>query len=284
MPDIFEKISKSIDLEVTSHCNAACVMCPRQFTRSEGFMKPDVFYRIAEKLIQSDIQIVNFCGYGELLVNKYIFDYVRYFAQNGKITMLRTNGSLLTEDAAQKLITAGMHTINVSVHGITKETYERVMWGLCFESIIKNLEALRRLAEGYSLRLIINAVNILTNAKEVPDMEKFWRSRGFENFELNPCHSRGGALSDQSVYHETCIRLWEGNCPVFPFVTYVAWNGDVLACCQDAVVGVTRMGSLIETSFSEILKLKEEKHIKPIMFDLCQHCDMRVNYDWLKSV
>lgn len=276
--------SKWIDLEVTPYCNSHCIMCPRTITRPLGFMKPEVFKKIADEFISSGIQIVNFCGYGEPLLNKYIFDYIKHIRQYGLLVVIRTNGFLLTEEVIKGLIDADINAINVSVHGITKRVYEIIMQGLRFEITLKNLEILQRVTEGSSVKLIINSVEISPNAHEVPFMAEFWKERGFDNFEFDKCHSRGSELIDSSLFLETRIKLWKGKCPIFPFITYVGWNGDILACCQDAVEGTTKLGNLLETSFTEIMKLKEEKYNNPFMFDLCEYCDRRVSYNWLKNI
>ncbi len=273
--------NRIVDLEVTSYCNAKCIMCPRNISRPQGLMSPTTFYQIAGELINSNTGIVNFCGYGEPLVNEHIIDYIRHLTDNGVTTVMRTNGSQLDRATAVDLVEAGINTINISVHGITQLTYEKVMQRLNHRTLLDNLNQIYDVLSEAEVNLIINCVDMLPNHHEVEHMVQFWSSWGIDNFELNPVHSRGGSLSHREIYPEDAPASWDGYCPIFPFVTYIAWNGDVLACCQDAVAGQLIIGNLTTSSFPLILRKKNEYFQEKIIFPRCNCCDKRVTYDWL---
>ena len=256
-------------------------MCPREFTRPEGMMPDEVFDRVSEELIQHNTKIVNFCGYGEPLIHRALPFYVSRLASRGITTVLRTNGSLLTGERSRALLDAGISVINISAHGISKKTYESIMVGLKFDVLLHHIDELRNANAGGSSKVIINAVALPQNRHEIPRMAAYWKSRGVGHFELNPCHSRGGDLVDVAVYPANAPTAWEGACPIFPLVTYVTWDGNVLACCQDTIGGSTRLGNLRQVGLASVLEAKESKCSEPSMFRICEQCDRRVNYDWL---
>lgn len=270
-----------VDLEIVSHCNSTCVMCPRQFARPEGVMSQEIFDLVADELIRNSTQIVNFCGYGEPLIHRKLPQFVAFLASHGIATVLRTNGSLLSEKRVEALLHAGIQTINISAQAITKHTYENIMKGLSFDTLLRHLNGLLKLRVPGTVKVVINAVEQEGNRREVPLMRDFWKGFGVDHFELNACHSRGGELVSLEVYPKAVPPQWQGRCPIFPSVTYVTWDGDVLACCQDAVGGTTKMGNLRYVSLDAILKAKANRYSDGSMFELCRQCDKRVNYDWL---
>jgi len=55
---------------------------------------------------------------------------------------LTTNGQLLTRTNTRILIEAGLDEITLSVHGVKKDTYEKMMRGASFEAFHRNLETI----------------------------------------------------------------------------------------------------------------------------------------------
>jgi MoaA/NifB/PqqE/SkfB family radical SAM enzyme len=101
------------------------------------------FRRIIDQMPDLDRVIMH--GMGEPLLNRDIYRMVEYASKERKLTtIMSTNGTLLNEANARKLIANGLRVLSISVDGATKETYERIRVGANFDRVVRNI---RRLIE-----------------------------------------------------------------------------------------------------------------------------------------
>ena len=133
------------EIELTNRCNANCIMCPRgELERPFGEMDEKTLRLIVDKAAGYGVDTITFSGFGEPLLNKNAPDYVKYVKEKGlKIkTNITTNAGLLSRKLSEKLIQAGLDEIQISFNGWDKDSYERIMRGLKFESITENIKSL----------------------------------------------------------------------------------------------------------------------------------------------
>ena len=98
-------------LEVTHRCNARCVAC---YTKA-GREKPDVLTFDEKKDVirqAGDLgaRVVSLSGSGEPLLYERLFELIDYIRHLGMQVVVFTNGILLDEKAAERLIAAGAFT------------------------------------------------------------------------------------------------------------------------------------------------------------------------------
>jgi MoaA/NifB/PqqE/SkfB family radical SAM enzyme len=107
-------------------------------------MKPEVFERIVAELFPR-LEYVHLQGYGESVISPYwprILERCRPFA--GKLRFgLVTNLSRKTASMWRDMVDMGFHII-VSCDGATKATFESIRHRSRFETILENLETIRR--------------------------------------------------------------------------------------------------------------------------------------------
>ncbi|MDP6226936.1 MAG: radical SAM protein, partial [Dehalococcoidia bacterium] len=118
--------------EVTDHCNASCVMCPRdlhKLGRPHGIMSLQKYRKSIDEVVELGCRQVVLTGFGEPLIDKRLEQKVEYAKGKGLRNYVISNASLLTRDRAARLITAGLDELRLSYYGMRKETYERVMVG-----------------------------------------------------------------------------------------------------------------------------------------------------------
>ncbi|MBU4248662.1 MAG: radical SAM protein [Verrucomicrobia bacterium] len=135
-------------IETASVCNLRCVMCPNKdypATR-KGVMGLDLFKKIVDEArhFANDIYLHH---RGEPLLNPALFDMIRYARAAGLKTRFHTNGALLNEEKARRLLEAGPDLVSFSVDGFTRDSYERIRGGAVFKQTVDNilnLAALRR--------------------------------------------------------------------------------------------------------------------------------------------
>lgn len=172
VPDV-----KKIYIEVTTLCNFDCTTCIRNSWEEElGHMDPGIFKSLLEQLKQfPELKSVHFGGFGEPLSHPDIFNMINGVKEMGLKVELITNGSLLTEEWAEKLIESGLDTLFVSLDGPEEKLYNDIRQGADFETVIKNIEAFNRikqvrLAQGPELG--IEFVLMKSNAHKLPEMAK----------------------------------------------------------------------------------------------------------------
>ena len=103
LPDI-------VQIESTNICNAKCVFCPRdEMERKQGIMSWDLFTRITDECAALGIGHVRLHNYGEALIDRKLVDKISYAKQKGIAEVgIITNGSLITEQVARGIVTAGL--------------------------------------------------------------------------------------------------------------------------------------------------------------------------------
>jgi radical SAM protein with 4Fe4S-binding SPASM domain len=109
-------------VEVTSRCNFRCKFC----YRSADYVgaSPEVEYELAtdqnlevlSKLAQAGVCALELTG-GEPLLHPGILDIIKYCGAHFNLCALLTNGSTLTEKAAQAMADAGNFVVGISLDG-----------------------------------------------------------------------------------------------------------------------------------------------------------------------
>ena len=135
-------------IETASCCNLRCVMCPNKDVAAadKGLMPLALFQKIIDQARHFALDI-NLHHRGEPLMNPALFDMIRYANAARLKVRFHTNGALLDEVKARRLLEAGPNLVSFSFDGFTKATYERVRVGATFEKTRDNilrLVALRR--------------------------------------------------------------------------------------------------------------------------------------------
>jgi Iron-sulfur cluster-binding domain len=97
---------------------------------------------------------------------------------------------------------------------------------------------------------------------------RFWKERGIRS-RVFPCHSRGGSLTDRQLLRAR--RTVSGSCGLLAIHGFIAWNGEVLACCHD-LCGETRIGNVMDGEPEEIARSKGHYAADP-PWRLCRSCD-----------
>ncbi|HET9213819.1 MAG TPA: radical SAM protein [Gaiellaceae bacterium] len=168
-------LPKELQVEVTGACNLACRMCLVSYRpklgKAQGAMSFELFKEVVDEL--PELEKLTVQGLGEPLLAPDLFRMVEYVAARGVRVGFNTNGTLLTEERAERLVHAGLDWLHVSLDGATPETYERIRRGSSFATVERNVRGLvhvlRRLrAERPVLSLVFVAMR--RNLCELPDL------------------------------------------------------------------------------------------------------------------
>ncbi len=115
-------------IEPTNVCNLRCPACftgDGQVGRVRGGLSMELYERLLDELGDYLIRI-DFCNWGEPLLNKNIEAMVASATKRGISTLISTNFSFPFDDArAERLVASGLTILGVSLDGARQETYEK---------------------------------------------------------------------------------------------------------------------------------------------------------------
>jgi len=135
-----------IQVEITTHCNAACIYCPHTLLKNRWpnkHMEISLFRKLIPFLKYTNMVYLQ--GWGEPLLNNDIFEMIRICKKHGKCVGFTTNGMLLTEDVIRRLVSLELDIIGVSLAGTTAATHNQIRKGTDFNQLVDNLELLRKI-------------------------------------------------------------------------------------------------------------------------------------------
>ncbi len=268
--------------EVTDHCNAECIMCPRdihKFGRPHGIMNMDQYRRSVDEVVGLGCKQVVLTGFGEPLVDKTVEKKVEYAHSKGLRSYIISNASLLTRERARRLIAAGLDELRISYYGMRKETYERVMVGLNFDTTMKNLADFLELREEMGSkrpRLELSWLVLPENEEDTEYFQEYWEPRA-DAIEIWKPHNFGDGRDYRQRYDDLNVKTTCGRPENGPF--QIQWNGEVIPCCYDYNNNIV-LGNAFEQPVLEILdnekyrllrQAHSEKGFK--LFPYCDQCD-----------
>jgi MoaA/NifB/PqqE/SkfB family radical SAM enzyme len=136
----------------------------------------ELFGRIEREMFPYARRLVIGVG-GEPMISPHFFDYVRRAHAAGLAVHVMTNGSRINTDEAAGTLASCLSSMEISVDGATKETYERIRIGAKWENLVRNLERLDRHRKarpvGQRPHLTLCYVLMKSNVHEFPAFVEF---------------------------------------------------------------------------------------------------------------
>jgi len=161
-------------IEVTRRCPLTCAHCYNNLPMGDGPARRDELTydehcRILDEIGEAGCLWLLFTG-GEIFARKDFLDIYTAAKTRGFIVTLFTNGTLIDERVADHLARWPPFSIEITLYGRTKETYERLT-GVpgSFERCMQGIARLRE--RGLPLKLKTVAVTV--NQHEVDEMKRF---------------------------------------------------------------------------------------------------------------
>jgi MoaA/NifB/PqqE/SkfB family radical SAM enzyme len=178
----------AVDWWITSRCNLACDFC---YGPEPGKDPVALRGQILSAIADCSTDVVTFCG-GEPLLVREVDVFAKQLADNGKRTVLNTNGSLLLKRLSQGFGLA-FSMVGLSIDGST-ETVHRAMRGMKADLSVV-LAAADKVLEASGISLKVATVVSAVNQNDVPSLAELvgrlkpdiWRlyqysARGGQNF------------------------------------------------------------------------------------------------------
>lgn len=143
-------------IDPTNICNLHCPLCPTGQGRKEypkGTMKFALFKSIIDE-IGRYLYEIQFGNWGEPLLNKELYQMIRYAHQNKVKTIVHTNLNIeIEKKEIISLINSGLDVLYVSLDGITQETYEKYRKGGNFTKVISNIKLISSIKKHFGRKL-----------------------------------------------------------------------------------------------------------------------------------
>jgi radical SAM protein with 4Fe4S-binding SPASM domain len=168
-----KRVPLSGSIEVTRRCSMDCVHCYNNLPLYDGARSEELTYdehcRILDQITEAGCFWLLFTG-GEIFARSDFLDIYTYAKRKGLLITLFTNGTLITPEVADHLAEWRPFTIEITLYGRTKETYERVTrvpgsYAQCMRGI--------RLLMEHRLPLKLKTVVIEPNKHELWDIKRF---------------------------------------------------------------------------------------------------------------
>ena len=269
-------------VDPASSCNFKCTFCPTghrdmidETGRFQGVMKLDVFKKVVDDLAAFDkpIKVLRMYKDGEPFLNKRLADMVAYAKQSKFIDYIdtTTNGTFLSPDRIGPVLEAGIDKINISVDGMTEETYVQFTgFKFDFKTFVQNVKWLYD-NKGNCEVVVKIPGELITEAQRQEFFDTFGDhcDRIFvENFA--PC------WPEFDVEEHTGIKITKGiyqqeiggtdTCPYIFYGYSVNADGLVSSCFLDwgrkLIIGDVRQQSMKEIWNSDLMNALRLQHLK----------------------
>jgi len=273
-----------IVVDTTERCNLACIHCPHADLTAKGVLG-NVFLDVAlhNKMIdevavdgRGICRYLRYTGQGETMMHPRIFEMLGYAVDRaGTAINVTTNGTLLGETQARRLLDAGVHVVDISIDALSDATYALVRRNGKLEKTRGNVLRLLEFKQrgGYGTRVVVSFVEQPQNREEAEAFERFWRDAGADYVVIRRQHSAGGTkkeLVSAPLLRYPCLYPWER-------IT-LGPNGLLHYCPQDWVHGSEiadfRTTTIKAVWLGEVMQMLREAHLRNEFgnHDFCGQC------------
>lgn len=168
-----ERVPSNATIEVTRRCPLVCVHCYNNLPMGDleakrGELTYEEHCRILDELAAAGTLWLLYTG-GEIFARKDFLDIYTYAKKKGFVITLFTNGNLITPQIADYLVEWRPFSIEITLYGATRETYEQLT-GIpgSYDRCLRGIRLLRE----RGLPLMLKTVAISINKHEVGEMKK----------------------------------------------------------------------------------------------------------------
>jgi radical SAM protein with 4Fe4S-binding SPASM domain len=235
-------------MELVNRCNLECTMCPQEYRNDIDLVRWDdqALDKIFKQFKANNLESISF-SVSEPLLFKNFFEVIkRCHEANIMDIFLFTNGTLLNESTAKKILDSGITRLFISLDAASESTYDKIRIPVGKEQLkksrltmlekqIKNFIHLRDNVYKQQLPIVRTSfVKMQSNEDEVENFIKKWTGivdaiEIQDEFPISTYEKVNALIeSDQPIKYE----LEEYNCnePWGQITIYS--NGDVTPCCN----------------------------------------------------
>lgn len=171
---------KKLKIEFGELCNIHCIMC-WQDRKSRTVLDHK---KVIENVDLGPFNDVCIQG-GEPLAIANAKAYFEYVACNNKNPLIMTNGLLINDDWAQKIVLNSSY-IYISLNAATAKTHELINKGSKWEVVLGNIKKLKEARDRYktNLKILGHMTIVLENLKEIALFVENFKSFGVDQIDF----------------------------------------------------------------------------------------------------
>ena len=127
--------------QLTNECNYACLHCIEESGPGKAFkdeLEDDQVFSVMRQAVELDVPYVSLSG-GEPMLHPRFFDLAKFGAEHGAQLKIETNGHYLTEEACQRLKDYGVKSVQVSMDGATRDTFNKMRVRGDFDHVVQGI-------------------------------------------------------------------------------------------------------------------------------------------------
>jgi radical SAM protein with 4Fe4S-binding SPASM domain len=226
---------KSMQLEITNHCNFNCIMCPTHcedstVSRPKGFMAIDQYDSICGMFKKLGGNFLIPQGAGESMLHPEFMTCLDIAKNTHRLHVgFNTNGSRFDNDIARQMIDLNIDEIGFSIDAFTPETFQRITGQNCLDKVMNAVDAMVDLRNTLGQNTPVIRVLIVEqdeNRHEIKDYVNTWIDRVDEVIVQAMRVASGRKLSvPRSEPRKLCRHLFD--------TVFIQWDGDMTICCED---------------------------------------------------
>lgn len=266
-------------LEITNHCNLACIMCPRlNMKRSTGYMEIDLFKSIIDQIKDYAELVYLSGGLGDPMLHPKYPEMVNYSHENDVRIGMSTNAAMFTKRHINTLLDIQPDILLLSLDGATKKTHESIRVGSKFERTMKMVEEflIEKDRRGVKKpRVVCQMVYMPENQHEADQFKNKWNSfAAVDDTRLKKfLHLEGANYGPKDAYDHSklsCILPWRQ--------LSISYDGTVGICCRDYdsmdPIGNVKNDSIKEIWNSEKMMLYRDylANQQKSKIEICKNC------------
>jgi uncharacterized Fe-S cluster-containing radical SAM superfamily protein len=283
------KVPIHVDIELSSHCNLKCSMCPHgktNYDMDKGLLDYELARKVIDECAHFGVISLKFSGRGEALLHPRFTELAQYAKSRGLVdVMFNTNGLLLSEDKIRAVVDGGVDLVIISIDGASKEVYEKIRIGGDFKRLIHNIEYLieyRKRTKRSKPMIRLQFVKMKENIHEFDSFKKMWRDKVDVLVGLDYSDRVGkqdwSTQSRRTVGRSYCPHPWRR--------LTVTSEAKALMCCVDwdvkYAVGDCRQESIYDIWNGKPIRYGRSciKRLEHHKIPSCRECFAPVSYKW----
>ena len=212
----------AVNLDPVLACNLRCKMC--YFTDEEyvkklkGQFNEEEIDRVAKTIFNRALKLQVGCGTEPTLYKKLPELIALGKKYNVPYISLTTNANLLTEEKIEALLKAGLNEFTISLHGVTKESYENFMGKADYEKFHAAFNAFKKLKHFYNFKVRINYTFNKDNFHELEEFFNHFDGKSFDILQIRPIQKIGNTeyndfdISSLEEDYTRIIKVITDNC------------------------------------------------------------------------
>ena len=269
-----------VDFEVVDKCNQSCMMCPRNSGTHPGtghslntgsVLNYEKYKNIIDEGVNEGLLSINLGAFAEPLLNKRVFEMIKYAHDKGVIdSRLITNG-LLINSYIDEIFDCGLVNLYVSLDAFNESTYFKIR-GKGFNVVKKNIfniieEKKRRNTILPIIR--VSFIDMQINREEKDEFIDYWREiidfvdiQVFDNFNV--------AITEP--FDTSKRKKWSCMAP-FKRVSVMS-DGRILPCCNFFGRNIP-IGNIYKNSLEEAWNSEKMHEVRSgILHDDLDNCSV----------